>query len=98
LHIIFSQLIQTLDIKLQNVLESGGNSCVKRFFSNSRAADWKLDQPDWTGRMRVCSKGNELYVKLEDNSNGKRKSFCVFGHHQYFSESHGPLIVLVPPS
>lgn len=36
----------------------------------SRAADWKLDQPDWTGRMRVCSKGSELYVKLEDNSNG----------------------------
>ncbi|XP_072035927.1 adaptin ear-binding coat-associated protein 2-like [Amphiura filiformis] len=32
-----------------------------------RAADWKLDQPDWTGRLKVVAKGNECFVKLEDN-------------------------------
>lgn len=44
--------------------------CIINVYFDYRAADWKLDQPDWTGRMRVCSKGNELYVKLEDNTNG----------------------------
>ncbi|XP_046851085.1 adaptin ear-binding coat-associated protein 1-like [Xenia sp. Carnegie-2017] len=46
-----------------------------------RAADWKLDQPDWTGRMRVCSKGNELYVKLEDNTNGELFAKCPVDAH-----------------
>ncbi|XP_028393914.1 adaptin ear-binding coat-associated protein 1-like [Dendronephthya gigantea] len=46
-----------------------------------RAADWKLDQPDWTGRMRVCSKGSELYVKLEDNSNGELFAKCPVDAH-----------------
>ncbi|KAJ8319764.1 hypothetical protein KUTeg_001351 [Tegillarca granosa] len=31
-----------------------------------RAADWKLDAPDWTGRLRVVAKGNDLFIKLED--------------------------------
>ncbi|XP_073250688.1 adaptin ear-binding coat-associated protein 2-like isoform X2 [Porites lutea] len=36
-----------------------------------RAADWKLDQPDWTGRVRVCAKGKECYIKIEDKSSGQ---------------------------
>lgn len=36
-----------------------------------RAADWKLDQPDWTGRVRVCAKGKECYIKIEDKSSGE---------------------------
>ncbi|XP_039191800.1 adaptin ear-binding coat-associated protein 1 isoform X2 [Crotalus tigris] len=36
-----------------------------------RASDWKLDQPDWTGRLRITSKGKVAYVKLEDKVSGE---------------------------
>uniref|UniRef100_A0A8C5QXS2 Adaptin ear-binding coat-associated protein 1 n=1 Tax=Leptobrachium leishanense TaxID=445787 RepID=A0A8C5QXS2_9ANUR len=36
-----------------------------------RASDWKLDQPDWTGRMRLTSKGKVAYIKLEDKVSGE---------------------------
>ncbi|XP_048786598.1 adaptin ear-binding coat-associated protein 1 [Lagopus muta] len=36
-----------------------------------RASDWKLDHPDWTGRLRVTSKGKTAYVKLEDKVSGE---------------------------
>ncbi|XP_075071886.1 adaptin ear-binding coat-associated protein 1 isoform X3 [Mixophyes fleayi] len=36
-----------------------------------RASDWKLDQPDWTGRMRLTSKGNVAFIKLEDKVSGE---------------------------
>ncbi|XP_070614224.1 adaptin ear-binding coat-associated protein 1 [Erythrolamprus reginae] len=36
-----------------------------------RASDWKLEQPDWTGRLRVTSKGKVAYVKLEDKASGE---------------------------
>ena len=42
-----------------------------------RAADWKLDQPDWTGRLRVCAKGKECYIKIEDKTSGKLQEFLV---------------------
>ena len=35
-----------------------------------RAADWKLDQPDWSGRLRICVKGKKCYIKIEDKSTG----------------------------
>ncbi|XP_068699590.1 adaptin ear-binding coat-associated protein 1-like isoform X2 [Montipora foliosa] len=41
-----------------------------------RAADWKLDQPDWTGRVRVCAKGKECYIKIEDKNSGKLFAKC----------------------
>nr|CAB3264280.1 adaptin ear-binding coat-associated protein 1-like [Phallusia mammillata] len=31
-----------------------------------KAADWGLDKPQWTGRMRIVVKGKGLSVKLED--------------------------------
>jgi len=34
------------------------------------AADWKLDEPDWTGRLKVVTKGSELVLKLEDVNTG----------------------------
>lgn len=37
-----------------------------------RAADWKLDAPDWTGRMRLTARGKVVYVKLEDKASGER--------------------------
>ncbi|XP_030203917.1 adaptin ear-binding coat-associated protein 1 [Gadus morhua] len=36
-----------------------------------RAADWKLDSPDWSGRLRITAKGNEAYIKLEDKVSGE---------------------------
>ncbi|XP_069890031.1 adaptin ear-binding coat-associated protein 1 isoform X1 [Dipodomys merriami] len=36
-----------------------------------RASDWKLEQPDWTGRLRVTSKGKVAYIKLEDKVSGE---------------------------
>jgi len=35
-----------------------------------RAADWQLDTPDWTGRLRVVSKGRDVFIKLEDKVSG----------------------------
>jgi len=34
------------------------------------AAEWKLDEPDWTGRLKVVSKGPNLTVRLEDKNSG----------------------------
>lgn len=39
-----------------------------------RAADWKLDAPDWTGRMRLTARGKVAYVKLEDKISGEREA------------------------
>nr|XP_014347126.1 PREDICTED: adaptin ear-binding coat-associated protein 1 [Latimeria chalumnae] len=36
-----------------------------------RASDWKLDQPDWTGRLRITSKGKVAFIKLEDKVSGE---------------------------
>ncbi|XP_041378342.1 adaptin ear-binding coat-associated protein 1-like [Gigantopelta aegis] len=41
-----------------------------------RAADWKLDNPDWTGRMRIVSKGKDLMIKLEDKTSGELFANC----------------------
>ncbi|KAG8431534.1 hypothetical protein GDO86_018362 [Hymenochirus boettgeri] len=36
-----------------------------------RAADWKLDQPDWSGRLRITNRGKMVYIKLEDRTSGE---------------------------
>lgn len=36
-----------------------------------RAADWKLDAPDWTGRMRIVVLNSQCIVKLEDKTSGE---------------------------
>lgn len=36
-----------------------------------RAADWNLQEPQWTGRMRLVAKGEELIMKLEDKASGE---------------------------
>lgn len=41
-----------------------------------RASDWKLDQPDWTGRLRVVAKGKDLAIKLEDKTSGELFARC----------------------
>lgn len=51
-------------------VDSGQYSAALPF----RASDWKLDHPDWTGRLRVTSKGKTAYIKLEDKVSGKGKA------------------------
>lgn len=36
-----------------------------------RAADWKLDQPDWTGRLRIVVLNNRCFLKFEDKQSGE---------------------------
>nr|XP_060477140.1 adaptin ear-binding coat-associated protein 2 [Panthera onca] len=38
-----------------------------------RAAEWQLDQPSWSGRLRITAKGQVAYIKLEDRTSGKGK-------------------------
>ncbi len=45
--------------------------------SVSRAADWKLDAPDWTGRLRVVAKGKDITLKLEDKISGEERKDCT---------------------
>ncbi|XP_068097673.1 adaptin ear-binding coat-associated protein 2 isoform X2 [Hyperolius riggenbachi] len=37
-----------------------------------RAAEWQLDQPAWSGRLRITSRGKMAYIKLEDKTSGRR--------------------------
>lgn len=41
-----------------------------------RAADWNLQEPQWTGRMRLVAKGEELIMKLEDKVSGELFAKC----------------------
>ncbi|XP_070314863.1 adaptin ear-binding coat-associated protein 2 isoform X1 [Odocoileus virginianus] len=36
-----------------------------------RAAEWQLDQPSWSGRLRITAKGRVAYIKLEDRTSGE---------------------------
>ncbi|NP_001386019.1 adaptin ear-binding coat-associated protein 2 isoform 5 [Rattus norvegicus] len=37
-----------------------------------RASEWQLDQPSWSGRLRITAKGKVAYIKLEDRTSGRR--------------------------
>lgn len=41
------------------------------------AADWKLEEPAWSGRMKITAKGKLAYIKLEDKNTGKRNLHTV---------------------
>jgi len=42
------------------------------------AAEWKLDEPDWTGRLKVSAKGHNLRISLEDKNTGSNdKQMCI---------------------
>ena len=43
---------------------------VSSFF---RAAEWQLDQPAWSGRLRITAKGKIAFIKLEDKTSGKEE-------------------------
>lgn len=42
-----------------------------------RAAEWNLDNPAWTGRLRAVSKAKDLQLKLEDRNTGKTQQFFL---------------------
>ncbi|KAA3671489.1 adaptin ear-binding coat-associated protein 1/2 [Paragonimus westermani] len=41
-----------------------------------RAADWGLDSPFWTGRLRAVAKDKDLTLKLEDRNTGELFAKC----------------------
>uniref|UniRef100_A0A8C6H5Z6 NECAP PHear domain-containing protein n=1 Tax=Mus spicilegus TaxID=10103 RepID=A0A8C6H5Z6_MUSSI len=40
-------------------------------FCPRRASEWQLDQPSWSGRLRITAKGKVAYIKLEDRTSGE---------------------------
>lgn len=41
-----------------------------------RAADWNLNEPSWTGRLKLIAKGKNCILKLEDKNTGKLFAQC----------------------
>ncbi|PSN34158.1 NECAP-like protein [Blattella germanica] len=41
-----------------------------------RAADWNLNEPQWTGRLRLVAKDKECVLKLEDKNSGELFAKC----------------------
>ncbi|XP_065552371.1 adaptin ear-binding coat-associated protein 2 isoform X2 [Lathamus discolor] len=39
--------------------------------SNRGAAEWQLEQPAWSGRMRVTARGSVAFIRLEDKNTGE---------------------------
>lgn len=60
----------------------------------SSAADWKLDEPAWSGRMKITAKGKMAFIKLEDRNTGQCahnvNGHVIYVHHLYNSLSHLP--------
>lgn len=46
-----------------------------------RAADWGLDKPVWTCRLRVTAKGDKCVVALQDSSSGELFAQCPVDTH-----------------
>lgn len=49
---------------------------LKIFVYDCRAADWNLNEPTWSGRIRMVAKGNLCIVFLEDKTNGELFAKC----------------------
>jgi len=41
-----------------------------------RAADWNLDTPDWTGRLKGVINGDKYFIKLEDQNSSELFAQC----------------------
>lgn len=46
-------------------------------FCLSSAADWKLDEPAWSGRLKITAKGKLAFIKLEDKNTGKQTGMSL---------------------
>lgn len=42
------------------------------FECSLRAADWNLSTPDWKGRMKIVTRGDQCSIKLEDRTGGNQ--------------------------
>uniref|UniRef100_A0A8P0PEK3 NECAP PHear domain-containing protein n=2 Tax=Canis lupus familiaris TaxID=9615 RepID=A0A8P0PEK3_CANLF len=55
--------------------ESESVPCVRpegaRLHRGYRAAEWQLDQPSRSGRLRITAKGRVAFIKLEDGTSGE---------------------------
>ena len=40
-----------------------------------KATGWNLNKPDWTGKLKVVSKGTNLSIKFEDR--GSMKPYAI---------------------
>ncbi len=43
-----------------------------------KATGWNLDKPDWTGKLKLVSKGTNCTLKLEDRST--MKPYAIVRH------------------
>ncbi|CAI5441159.1 unnamed protein product [Caenorhabditis angaria] len=46
-----------------------------------KAGEWSLDNPAWTGRMRLISIGNKVEIRLEDGDSGDLYAKCPIETH-----------------
>ncbi|KAI6073842.1 Adaptin ear-binding coat-associated protein 2 [Aix galericulata] len=37
-----------------------------------RAAEWQLERPAWSGRLRLTARGSTAFIRLEDRASGRR--------------------------
>uniref|UniRef100_A0A8C5MFY9 NECAP endocytosis associated 2 n=1 Tax=Leptobrachium leishanense TaxID=445787 RepID=A0A8C5MFY9_9ANUR len=43
-----------------------------------RAAEWQLDQPAWSGRLRITARDKKAFIKLEDRTSGKELGSSIY--------------------
>uniref|UniRef100_A0A493T7N9 NECAP PHear domain-containing protein n=1 Tax=Anas platyrhynchos platyrhynchos TaxID=8840 RepID=A0A493T7N9_ANAPP len=36
-----------------------------------RAAEWQLERPAWSGRLRLTARGSTAFIRLEDRASGE---------------------------
>ncbi|NXX34325.1 NECP2 protein, partial [Nicator chloris] len=51
-----------------------------------RAAEWQLDQPAWSGRLRITAKGSTAFIKLEDKTSGEKGILGLRGEQRCEAE------------
>lgn len=63
--------ISTKSYRKCSKLPSDLRNVIFLLFFFPSAADWKLDEPAWSGRMKITAKGHMAFIKLEDKNTGK---------------------------
>ena len=56
-----------------------------------RASDWKLDAPDFTGRLKVVSRGPKLFIKIEDKVSGELFAQCPVDEYPGVALKYGSI-------
>ncbi|PKU27344.1 adaptin ear-binding coat-associated protein 2 [Limosa lapponica baueri] len=70
-----AQLVQSERTDVTNLPPSaasvGASGFLLTLLQCCRAAEWQLDQPAWSGRLRITAKGKIAFIKLEDKTSGE---------------------------